>query len=822
MSQKISYSLLLTLGLLAPPVQAQIATDGTVGTIVTPSGNTFTITGGTTSGTNLFHSFSQFSVPTGGAAIFDNNTNIANIFSRVTGSSASNIDGKIQAAGTANLFLLNPNGIIFGANSSLQIGGSFLATTANSIQFADGVEFSATNSSLSPLLTISVPIGLQFGQNSGDIAVRGSGHNITSNNAFVSPIRRSGSVSGLRVSPGRTFALVGGSVNLEGGAIVANSGHIELGSVDSGIVHLNPTSLGWKFGYEGVQNFRDISLSQRSLLEASGFLGGGSIQIQASRFTLSDGSTALIQNFSSQPSGSIRISATELVDFGRPLPTAGIVNGLINETLGAGRGGNIEITTQRLTFTESGIIMTRTLSGANGGDIIVNASDSVRFQSAQSSSSLIVSAALRAGNAGDITLSTKRLTAAGGNISTPTLGFGNSGNLTINATESIDLFGADRGSQGAILAVSTFNSGDAGQLTINTPRLRVQEGSIISSSTFSRGTAGQILINASESVEISGSDSQTGELSLIKSSADIPSPGIRQFLRLSPIVDGVSGNVTINTPRLSVTDGAEISVSHAGSNSAGDVKINANSVFLDRGGRVIASTSSGEGGNLNLQLRDVLVMRNNSLISTNAGGTGNGGNITIQSPFIVAVPTENSDITANAFAGNGGNIQIATNGIFGLQFRPQLTPLSDITASSQLGVSGIVNISEFITDPSSGLTELSTTLADSSTQIKSDCSASQGGKFIVTGRGGLPPNPDERLQSDRAWVDIRDLSEFRGEKTAVEGQRAESFEMQGVEANSWRVNEAGNVELVAVVSNTEAQTPTVDCAGVPLTISFSQ
>ena len=165
---------------LESSAQNAIAPDNTlpVNTLVNfnSANQTYTITGGTQVGGNQFHSFQDFSVPTSNTAHFDTAPTTVNAIGRVTGSNISNIDGILRTNGTTNLYLVNPNGIVFGANAKLDIAGSFSASTANSIKFSDGSEFSATNPQAPPLLNVNVPLGLQYGNSNAGATIVNQGN----------------------------------------------------------------------------------------------------------------------------------------------------------------------------------------------------------------------------------------------------------------------------------------------------------------------------------------------------------------------------------------------------------------------------------------------------------------------------------------------------------------------------------------------------------------------------------------------------------------------------------------------------------------------
>jgi filamentous hemagglutinin family protein len=807
---------LLTAGMILPAI-GQVTSDDTTNTIVNASGNNFNILNGINKGNNLFHSFSNFSVPTGAWATFDlvNTPNITTIFSRVTGGNVSNIDGLIQTLNgnnPVNLFLMNPKGIVFGKNASLNIGGSFVATTANSIKFADGTEFSAVNASSPPLLTISVPIGLQMGQNSKGITVQGSGHRLIQD--LLQPIDRSQNPIGLQVETGNTLALIGSEVNFSGGiASVNGGGHLEVGSVRDGLVKLNPTVTGWVGDYASVQQFNDIDLAQQSLLDASG--NNGSIQLQGRNISLTEGSAALLQNFGAQPAGGITVKATETLNLAKNTADGRYPSMITIDNLGSSQTGTITISAAQLFLYDGGTINSQTFVPVSGGNIVVNVAGSILIDGFIAANpvlpSVIATSTVNSAQAGDITVSTGNLKILNGGATTSlTFASGQAGRVRVNAEDLIEIAGvAPIVLSPSSLSTLTFGSGNANSIFVNTSRLVVREGALVGSNATSIGSSGNVIIHALQSVVVQGKALGSVNSSRITSTAEIIDSVTRAAFGLPPIPSGDSGSLTINTPSLRIVDGAYVAVKNDGSGRAGDLQINANSIFLDRQGSITASTASGNGGDVELNLQSSLLLRHNSLISATAADNGNGGNLSINSPVIVGL--ENSDIVANAVQGVGGNIQIATQGIFGLKYSDQLTDDSDITASSQFGVNGTVDINNFGVDPSSGLVELPVNLTDSSQQIATGCSANQDSSFVATGRGGIPQNPNQEIRSDRTWSDIRNLTAYR-KTQALQAQIPESPEVL-VQATGWRRNAQGKIEIFADKSPAIVQQP-LTCAGI--------
>lgn len=849
------------------PAAAEIIPDTTLpvnSTVTLPQSDIRLIEGGTPAGNNLFHSFQEFSF-SGGTALFNNDMAVRNIITRVTGGLPSNINGIIGANGIANLFFINPNGIVFGPNAALQIGGSFVASTANSLKFADGTEFSATAPQTSPLLTVSVPIGLQFGSNPGSIVNQSQ----ASANGEVTDAIPPNGIVGLKVPMGKTLALVGGNLTLEGGNLTTTGGRIELGSVaGTGLVNLREIEKGYALDYAVDQNFGDIQISKNAIVYGS---RGGDIQLQGRNVNITEGSIVSSSALEAATGGNIEVNASKLrLEEGGSIATFALGEGqagnvsvrasdsveLVGETsdgfpsgLGSqvieeatGNGGNLTIETGKLLIQGGAVIEASSFGAGSAGNVLVTASDSIEVigRTSNNGASGIAAQVARearenAGNAGNVTLETRRLTVLeGAQISVAAQQNGNGGNLTINASDSIQLSGASRFTTAELLArfrsglfvlagegatgnvgslklttgvltvengarISADNLGSGQQeatQTLNVRQLIIRDGGEVRSGSFAEGAGGTLNVNATESVQVIGTRT-------------IGSTTVPSILFSEAQGTGKAGNLNITTPRLNVQDGAEVTVSSRGSGSAGNLTITANDVRLN-GGSLTAETNAGEGANITLENLDLLLLQNRSQISAQAFNNATGGNINIDAAngFIVAVPGQDNDIIANASQGQGGRIDITSQGNFGIAERKSTPPntTNDIDASSEFGFAGTVTINTLDVDPSRGLITLPAGLLEPTRLVASSCAAftaNGGSQFIVTGRGGLPPTPDDFLSSDVVWSDTRLTSIGSGENPKVSNntlqvqtQPKKSDRIVIVPATGWVFNGKGEVTLI--------------------------
>ncbi|NES06729.1 MAG: filamentous hemagglutinin N-terminal domain-containing protein, partial [Okeania sp. SIO2F4] len=665
----------LTLGfcqLYVSPAIAQLQPDSSLGeenSVVIPNINingieSDRIDGGAQRGANLFHSFEEFNIQQGRGVYFTNPDGVANILGRVTGSNISNILGTLGVLGDADLFLINPNGIIFGSEAQLDIGGSFYGSTADSILFENGFEFAASNPQAPPLLTINVPIGLRLPENSGSIQVIGQGHNLSTDPNTQAIIRENRNI-GLQVQPNQTLALIGGDVSFRGGNLTAEQGRIEVGSVRSGVVGL--TSVG-SLNYGEVSEFGNIQLSQASSLDVSGE-GAGEVRIQGGRIEMRDGSIIVAETLGNQDGGNLIIRASDTVEAIGVIPETQIFSGAVTQVApeAVAQGGNLRIETQSLQLRDGAQFAAVNFGQGNTGSLNISATDvELIGASGDGASSGLLAVVFPGvvGNGGDIDINTERLRVIdGAQILTGSLGEGNGGNLTVSATE-VEVIGTSPLGQASILFASVLpgGRGNGGTLKIDTGELRVIDGAQILTNTFGEGNGGNIAISATD-------------IELIGTSADGVSGGL--FASVEPGGIGNGGAIDIDTESLTIRDGAEITTNTFGEGNGGDLTISATNIELigtATNGQVssglfavLDSGGIGNGGAIDIDTEN-LTIRDGAEIATNTFGEGNGGDLTISATNIELIRT--NETPTGLFAtvepggiGNGGNITLNTESL---------------------------------------------------------------------------------------------------------------------------------------------------------------
>ena len=660
--------------------QAQVTPDNTVDTNVNQNGNVSEITGGQTRGDNLFHSFQDFSVPTGNEAFFDNADTIENVFSRVTGGNISNIDGLIRANGSASLFLVNPAGIIFGQNASLNIGGSFIGSSADSILFPDGVEFSASDTQAQPVLTVNAPIGLGFRDNPGDLVNRAN----FLDDGGTPDDPADDDLIGLRVTDDNTIGLIGGNVLIDSGSVSSTGGRIEIGSVaGNNTVSLTEVAEGWDIGYEGVTNFQDINLTASAFVESFDE-NTGDIEIQGRNISLLEGSQIAINSEVGQ-AGNISVIASESLTInsnGASFPSQ-IIENIKKEATGA--GSQISIDTPQLSLINGGQITTRNLNTGNGADIVVN---SPKIQLDKLGAILAQAQPDATGNGGNITIETSELIVNGaGQVSTATFGAGNAGDIIVDAAKSIELSGTTEfpipGTNQTTLRSSKFSAsvgsnaqatGNGGNIITNSPRLIIADGAEIASVSRNQGNGGNITINAPDSILLTGTSPLiefrgTGR-SLITVGVE---PAFETPSGETIFNTGKGGQLNINTGELTIAEGAAISANTLSLGDGGNIDIDADKLIVRNGGQIGAgsllnsqflTSERGQGGNITIKANDLVEIvgqreiDGRSLISrifTLTEGTGTAGDLTLNTNRLTI--EDGGDIDSRGIgAGTAGNL----------------------------------------------------------------------------------------------------------------------------------------------------------------------
>lgn len=708
-----------TLLLASRPTPAQ--TDAQTGAQIVPdrtlpvpsrterSDTTTTISGGTPAGGNLFHSFEQFSIAGDRTAVFESDRPFDRIITRVTGNFPSQIDGTLRSLGNADLILLNPNGIQFGDRARLDLGGSFFASTAERLVFADGGAFDAVAPNADALLSVSVPLGVQFGTRPAPIAVRSRD-------------------PGLQVNAGQTLTLVGGDLQLDGGQLRAPEGRIALvGTGNRARVDVNPDfslDVGLEFAPESALPSPlggDVRFQNGALVLTSG-AGGGAIEvvgdrvqvvggsqllaetlgandgigitIAANRFELRDTSTVVSSTFDAGRGGDLAIAAREAIAL-EGVTTSETANAVILQSLqsgefglvplsqraeggifvgssGSGASGNLSLTTDRFTSRLGAQIVADVLSDGDGGEL------AIRAQTLDFDGSFLRYLISGSGEGDRTTLTADRITVRnGGFIASIVLGAGRGGDLVVEARDRVEILDIPAESFiPSFLSTTTFGSGTGGDLIVRTRQLLLRNGGQVSAQSggevggtvLSRGgPSGNVIVRAEEAIVVSGATplQRPAPENVPRDSgatASIPS-----LISSATYSNAPGGQIRLETGRLQLQNGGQLNSSTFGAGDGGEIVAIAREAIELRGASrdsPAADTSmlaaalnpnSGDAGSIRL-ITPQLALSGGARIALSSLGRANAGSLDVQSDRLTL--RDGGVIEAATASGQGGNLNL--------------------------------------------------------------------------------------------------------------------------------------------------------------------
>ena len=503
----------------------------------------------------------------------------------------------------------------------------------------------------------------------------------------------------------------------------------------------------------------------------------GAIQINVGSLTLTGGAQISSSRATSLATeartsvtgqdGNVVITATDFVTIsGRG---GGFPSGVFTETSGSGNAGHITLSTPILTM-EDGRISSATTGDGRAGDVMLHIGRLRLAGGAQiASASGNNTGAVGSGQGGEVTITADDTIAISGRsstISSNTFGSGDAGNISLTAsTLRMD-------NEGTIEAGGA--GGRAGDIRIGAANITLTGGASINTSATGAGPGGNVIVTAADLLSISGQDAN----------------GVGSGIVSGTLGSGVGGDIVLQAQRLELNDGGIISVLSLGAGDAGNIVLQAGKTFRSRHGIVSAEAEQADGGNIQLTVGSRVELRNSQITATVGTGVGKGGNITIDPQFVIM---QGSQVRADAFGGPGGNVRIVA-GVF------LADPESRVSASSALGINGVVNIQAPVTSISGAVAPLPQEFAPLSELLRDRCAGrlreGRVSRLVLGGRDGVPSEPGSLLLSPLIQTDPRE----NGEQVRTPARTGQ------VQERAWHVQAAGTLaELDAECARWEGQ-----------------
>jgi filamentous hemagglutinin family protein len=728
---------IILLLIISLSIKAEVTLDGTLGRGGSLPGPDYLIGAelGQQRGGNLFHSFRDFNLNLNESATFSGPNTVQNVISRVTGGNPSNIDGLIRSTiPNADMYFINPYGIMFGPNALLDVQGSFHASTAEYLRFSDGGRFEARQPNNS-LLTVA-PIEAFGFLNSplAPISVKGQGE-------VSQDLKKQ--ASGLSVPEGKTLSLIGSGIEIKTGTFFKTDDRVidlPLLRAPSGKINLISVAspgevISTEAGFLDISSFEKmaaIKLSDHVVVEVSGE-GSGSIFIRA---------------------GSLELTHSDLRSERRHAQQDGLIDSN-TDTIHAQQDGVTDIQVEQMSLTNSHIQSVTNDIGKSNAIVILVA------ETLTLSSSTIVgnsnSQQADAGDGGKIQIEAEQLRLEEqSSIASSTFGAGQGGSITLKVADTLSISGKRETNRPSGIVSNSHatqvNAGAAGQIEIEAGQILIESGSI-GSNTFGFANGGAIVLKVAETLALSDGRISSESTSIPKN-IDIPI--------------GHAGRIEIEANRLSLTDQAKIAGSTVGvgdggtvlikvadvltlsnqskisafsrsaeanAGKAGEISVQARAIKVNKS-VITTETANASGGNITLTTPYLIYLQGGKITTTVKGGTGDGGNITIDNPVFVVL--DQGQIKAQADEGRGGNIRIGSN-----QFIA--SPLSLVSASSRLGIDGNVEIDAPEINMDAFLQVLPGNYFDASGQFQPSCDVQRAhqNRFVVKPYAGRRASPSD-------------------------------------------------------------------------------